>query len=79
VTKIHFADAASCTYISYCDTIRNQILKGSQSSELVKLRNQPKNHGIGAFRFVDGVEPFATVPVLFESGPGTAPWIWNSC
>jgi len=70
---------ASFMYISYCDTIRSQILHWSQSSKLAKLWNQLKNHGFGAVRFLEGVQPVATVPVQIQPGPWTEPRIWNHC
>jgi len=70
---------ASFTYISCCDTIRTQILNWSESSELAKLWNQPKNCVFGAVQFLDGVKPVATVPVRFQPGPGTELRIWNRC
>jgi len=42
---------ASFTYISYCDTITTQILNWSQSSESVKMWNQPMNRGLDAVHF----------------------------
>jgi len=69
----------SFTYISYCDMIRTEILNWSQISEFARLRNRPKNYVFGAFRFFDEVKPVVTVPVWFQSGPGTEPPIWNCC
>jgi hypothetical protein len=71
--------AASFTYMSYCDTITTQILNGSQSSKLAKIWDQPKNRGIGADQFFDGMKPVATFPVPVQPRPGTAPLIWNRC
>jgi len=70
---------ASFTYISYCDTIKIQILNWSQSTEFAKMWNRPKNRGFGMVRFFDGVKPVATVPVRFQPGPGTESPIWNRC
>jgi len=70
---------ASFTYISYCDTIRTQILNWSQSCEFATMWNRPKYCGFGADRFFDGVKPVATVPVRFQPGPGTEPPLWNRC
>jgi len=72
-------NTTSLTHISYCDTIRTQILNWSKSSELAKLRNQPKNRGFVAVLFFGGVKPVAMVPVRFQPEPGTEPRIWNWC
>jgi len=70
---------ASFWYISYCDTIRTQILNWSLSLEFANLWNRPKNRGFGAIRFCDRVILMATVPRHFQPGPEIEPPIWNCC
>jgi len=68
---------ASFMYISYCDTIRTQILNYSQSAEFANLWNRPKHPGVSKVQCFDGVKPVATVPGQFQPGPGTELRIWN--
>ena len=75
IAGIGACKSESCIYISYCDTIRTQLLKWSQSSEMQKMSNQPKNHGFGGVPIFDVVNSVEIVRVRLQPRRGTEPRI----
>jgi len=69
----------SFAYISYCDTIRTQILNWSQSSQISKQYNWSKNCALSGVRIFAVEISSATVLIPFQPRSGTELRISNCC